>query len=733
MLEALESRRLLTGTGNEQSAIAPTNVSVTIGYREGPDGATDRAHISWTDNNSIETGYRVEYSPDGVYDWAVIGPDVPANNTTAAQVLDAGQKYYYRVRAMQGAGASAPSNVVTPTTPFDKVVQVSANPVAGGVRLFWPVDSDAVSYTVYRKRRNDSQWTLLTAATLPATATGYYDNIGRGIPYEYKVVRMTHNFYGNTDGPAYGYVYAAKAAPLVESRGRVLLVVDQTKAAALSGRLQQFTRDLIGDGWTVDQLNAARDNGNAHLASTVKNQIQQRYFAAPGGLQSIILIGHVPVPYSGTTNWDGHADHVGAWPSDLYYGESLGTLYTNLPWTDQVRVTNTTFPDNNNDPGDGKFDQNSLVYNVTVPVGRIDFANMPGMGWSFSPTVFDANVLETRLLQRYLDKDHSWRLGDISVEPRALVDDHFGSAHAENGWRNFAPLVGGANTYALDWEANLHDESYLWAYGCAPGTVQSAQNVVGTDVFHDPTNQYQVAFSMLYGSYFGDWNKTGDLMREFIATPGAALTCAWVGTPNWFVHGMGLGETIGQGLVVSANNTGEGPYLPASVGMRGVQMGLMGDPTLTMASVRPVQDLSAARLGSGAVKLTWSAPNDAVVGYYVYRAASANGPFTRLNSTLIPGTNQALEFTDLSGGNLVGGATYMVRAVKLQSTASGSYYNASIGQLVDVAGTTIIQQTQDLAEVHFAPLLVARPIFWTGDAKAEAKHDDALRTVVDEL
>jgi hypothetical protein len=41
-----------------------------------------------------------------------------------------------------------------------------------------------------------------------------------------------------------------------------------------------------------------------------------------------VLIGNVPVPYSGDLNPDGHSDHDGAWPTDTYYAEMNGT------WTD---------------------------------------------------------------------------------------------------------------------------------------------------------------------------------------------------------------------------------------------------------------------------------------------------------------------------------------------------------------------------------------------------------------
>ena len=310
------------------------------------------------------------------------------------------------------------------------------------------------------------------------------------------------------------------------------------------------------------------------------------------------------------------------------------------------------------------------------------------------------------------------------------MDDQFGAAFAENGWRNFAPLVGAANTAAVDWESNLHTSSYLLAYGCAPGGTDNAQNVVGNGNFYSPTSQYQVVFSMLFGSYFGDWNKNANLMRQFIGTNGTALTCAWVGTPNWFVQGMGLGETIGQGTITSANNSGNGPYLPASVGMRGTQTALIGDPTLRMTIVHPVRQLAATRAVSGGTQLTWQAPNETgLSGYYVYRADTINGQFARISPLLSPGA--AGQYTD----NTAGGNThpvYMVRAVKLSVTASGSYYNASTGQIAEVSGNIVAATSQD-GTLAQPMAMTFRPSESLGLSSNAADKHESLSAVVDEL
>jgi hypothetical protein len=88
----------------------------------------------------------------------------------------------------------------------------------------------------------------------------------------------------------------------------------------------------------------------------------------------------------------------------------------------------------------------------------------------------------------------------------------------------------------------------------------------------------------------------------------------------------------------------------------------------------------AGTAGSGSVLLHWSPSPDTVVGYHVYRSDSPGGPFVRRNGALISGTN----FTD--AGVAAQFYTYMVRAVKLQTTPSGTYFNASQGIFATING-----------------------------------------------
>ena len=182
------------------------------------------------------------------------------------------------------------------------------------------------------------------------------------------------------------------------------------------------------------------------------------------------------------------------------------------------------------------------------------------------------------------------------------------------------------------------------------------------------TSDPQVVFTMLFGSYFGDWDSQDNFLRAPLATPTCTLTSAWSGRPYWEFHHMALGQTVGYSARLSQNNS---TLYSADIAQQWVHIALMGDPSLRMHPVAPPSSLIVSTNGSGGVNLSWNASSDTVAGYHVYRASTIAGPFTRLTSSLLTSTN----YTDTP----VSSNVYMVRAVKLEVSGSGSYYNPSQG------------------------------------------------------
>jgi hypothetical protein len=551
-------------------------------------------------------------------------------------------------------------------------VQVSAHVQVAPPRILlsWPQDgaTSPTSYRVYRKAPADTSWG--PGVALCGSATNYMDDqVEAGTAYEYQIIKSTPLCTG------YGYICSGIEVPMTENRGKLLLVVDDTFAADLAGELALLQQDLMGDGWTVVRL----DVGRGDSVLNVKRLIRKEYEADPANVKCVFLFGHVPVPYSGDIMPDGHGpDHRGAWPCDGFYGDMDGV------WTDlTVDETRASDARNQNVPGDGKFDQSVFPKPLELMVGRVDLANMPGRRTPGGAATFPS---ELELLRNYLAKDHKFRTGQLELPRRGVVGDYFGPRHGEafaaSGWRNLSALFGAGNVRALPdegtWISTLSSTPCLWAYGCGPGTYESIAGFGTVDCHHTGTtvelvrDDIKAAFVLLYGSWLGDWDAEDDLLRAVLATPSCGLAAGWSGRPHWFLHHMGLGETIGFGVRLTQNNGPHGLYRSQVNTAAGqIHIALMGDPTLRLLSVAPPANVVISTNCAGNT-LCWTASSDAVLGYYVYRASSPGGPFGRLTATPVTVTG----YTDTRPGL---GADYMVRAVKLETSASGTYFDLSQG------------------------------------------------------
>jgi len=501
-------------------------------------------------------------------------------------------------------------------------------------------------YTILRKLPGDADWS--GQVDLASGITTWTDNtVAVGTSYEYAI----RHSYSHAN-----YIATGINLPVVDARGAVVLLVDAAQSAGLATELTRLVDDLRGDGWQV----LRHDVATGSLSPAVKAMILADNAAAPGQVKEVLIVGHVAVPYSGQLNPDGHPDHQGAWPADTYYADLAGT------WTDTyVDTTSASRVENCNTIGDGKFDQSYIPSSTAlVSVGRVDLSNMP----AFAPTT------ETALLRRYLDRDHAWRTGQVAVQRKALVDDNFGEfgseAFAQSGWR-LSSLVGVGNVAAQDWFTILGTDSYLFAYGCGGGWYQGASGVGSTGNFaNGPSN---AVFTMLFGSYFGDWDAQDGFLRAPLAGTGLGLTCCWAGRPGVSLHRMGMGATIGESMV--ANLMGN-TYTPSNYGAGLVHQALMGDPTLRLHPMVPPGSVTASA-GGGSATLTWTSSPDAALGYHVYRA-SGGGAFARVTSSPVSGTSY------IDGGLALGSYTYQVRAIRLEVSPTGTYLNNSQGSLANV-------------------------------------------------
>lgn len=522
------------------------------------------------------------------------------------------------------------------------------------IALQWVADPDATSYDISR-RTLSSGWQPLTS--VGGSATSWTDTgVSAGIRYEYKIVKHTSPGY-----IGYGYLASGIRLPALDNWGKLVLVVENSLAGPLASELNQLQSDLTGEGWTVIR----RDVSMNDSPQSVKQVIKSVYDSDPANVKAVFLFGHVPVPYSGDIVPDGHENHKGAWPADVYYADMDGN------WTDStVNTTSAEREANRNTPGDGKFDQGILPTPTELMIGRVDLNNMTCYANK------NPSRSELDLMRQYINKDHAFRFAQKQIGKRGLICDNFSDKGDDpisaSAWRNWPGFFGADNIVEVPWDGYMpaaSQGSYLWSYGSGGGSYYYSTGVATSDDF--ALQDVHVVFTMFMGSYFGDWNNESNFLRAALGS-GDVLTSSYSGAPHTIYFPMAMGQTIGYCMWLSQNNATNTLYEPWVQGSSQVHVSLHGDPTLRLSPVKPVTSLNSSS-APGAAVLNWGAsPDSDIAGYYVYRAVSAEGPYTRLTESPV----NALSFTDTPAA---GSYSYMVRAIKLERSPSGTYLNPSQG------------------------------------------------------
>ncbi|MBC8173550.1 MAG: T9SS type A sorting domain-containing protein [Chitinophagales bacterium] len=551
------------------------------------------------------------------------------------------------------------NSLVAQTTWGDSLtigITATVEPSPEKITLHWIYDADAEDYMVYRKLKTETNWTTLD--TIAWYSLMYADTaVNINTAYDYKI-KM--NAASTPD--KYGYVSSGIKVEPTSNRGIVIVVTENSYITdpGFMTAYDQFIFDMEMDGWRVKEIFVSA----ADIVSDVKDLITEKYNEDIENTISLVLLGHVPVPYSGNINPDGHPDHLGAWPTDTYYADMDGT------WTDAT-VNNATSSNskNHNIPGDEKFDQSYIPSDVELQTGRIDFYDLP----AFAKT-------EKELLIAYLQKDHAFKTKQIIVNDKAIIDDNFlgyTEGFSQNGFRNFAPLVGNENIFMNDYFTEPSyftgsGETYLWSYGCGGGWYQGAGGV--GDTYSFSIDSLSTVFTMLFGSYFGDWDNSDAFLRAALAQ-GNTLTNCWAGRPNWHFYHMAMGEVIGYSAQLTQNNSTLyfGSTIPGLTRM--VSINLLGDPSLRMHYVALPSNLHFLFPLEGAdnFSVNWTASSDDVIGYNIYRKNVDSVWYEKRNEYPVTGT----DFPDSFSEN--GTFIYIVKAVELKTTPSGSYYNESLG------------------------------------------------------
>ena len=187
--------------------LAPTDLTAT------PFSAAN-AILTWQDNSTTETGYRVERKSgsNGFFSTiATLGPDA---TTFTDSDLDSGVPYTYRVLAFNEMGQSGYSNlavVITPSIPATPTDAEAVLITATTIDLTWKDNAD--NEDGYRILRQIPGGTFQQIALLPPSTTFYNDTgLAPSTNYDYHII--AYNSAGYADFAGISVTTKAQAQPL---------------------------------------------------------------------------------------------------------------------------------------------------------------------------------------------------------------------------------------------------------------------------------------------------------------------------------------------------------------------------------------------------------------------------------------------------------------------------------------------------------------------------------------
>lgn len=212
-----DSARTLNNTAAKVAGFRVGSTSVTVPQAPSALAASSvlagSVALAWSDNSGNEAGFRIERSTDGVNFAlvATVGTDTRVHTDVS---VAAATSYWYRVRAYNGAGTSAASNVLqvrTAASSGGSLVPAApsginaANGANGTATVSWVDNSGNETKFVVRRAKWDAssrKWLpRTTVGTVAANVVRFVDASGKGT-YRYYVKAV--NAYGSSAvaGPA---------------------------------------------------------------------------------------------------------------------------------------------------------------------------------------------------------------------------------------------------------------------------------------------------------------------------------------------------------------------------------------------------------------------------------------------------------------------------------------------------------------------------------------------------
>ena len=270
-------------------AVAPAAPTVTMTYSD-----SGKPKLTWSAVSGAAS-YRVYRSESRGTGYSLLGTTSSTSyvNTGAA----VGKTYYYRVKAVNSAGTSAYSNIVSGTArtpaPAAPVLKGGTSSASGKPQLTWAAVDGAAKYDVYRSNSADG-----TFSKVGSTDKTTYVNTGavQGVTYFYKIRAVgasgASGFSNTVAIHVAGVVKAPAAVALSGIKADAAGITVTWKATANADTYNVLRRDASNTAWKVI---ARGVSGTSYKDTTVARGVMYSYT-----VQGVAADGVTTGPYDTT-------------------------------------------------------------------------------------------------------------------------------------------------------------------------------------------------------------------------------------------------------------------------------------------------------------------------------------------------------------------------------------------------------------------------------------------------
>jgi hypothetical protein len=528
---------------------------------------------------------------------------------------------------------------------------------------------------VNRRALGTTAWTNVASA-LPAGIGHWIDrNVSRGQTWEYQVKRLSTWKYGGVDYDATGYTLGSLLSDNTNYKGQMILLVADDIPAALAIKYIRLKKEITADGWFVNELIVpkARNWDSGIEVVTIKNQIKSIYNSAAisDKPKLLFILGHVPLPRSGSTSVvapDDHNENKGARGSDAYYADMDGN-YTD---TATYNPSGLATPLSINLPGDYKLDQDFFPSDIELAFGRVDFAD-----------ITEVQLSEIRMMENYLDRLSAYR----KVLPNHDMGDktafYSGYDNSNDGSFRSLPNISKPNQVYQNYIGPNHN---LWVQNNKAFKIYM-QNLSVPEIIDWQTYGMNATVYASDQSYwgFGDVPQPGGVysrIRALLGVDSKCLVTLWTTTGINIFHQACMGQSYGLAMKEIMNHNQTNQYLEKPPQDYDTQewwnrthFAFYGDPSINLYQIQPPSVLTLALI-NGKAQLNWVSSKDtSVVGYHIYESDSEYGIYNRVTTSVISGNSYTIN-------NYRNGNWYMVKAVKAIESGCGKFFHASIGESI---------------------------------------------------